>query len=108
MADEQTLVYAAGSASEEELRLAIGEFFEEIDSDPQIRENADRAGVDLATVRETGADAVKVSSESGKFGGVEAILFEIAFYAGTKVFEEVILPWIKKRLSKDAVGERQR
>jgi hypothetical protein len=108
MADDPVeLSYEKGTASEDQLRSAIEQFFDELEGDQEIRAEARDKGVDLEALRSAGPEGITVSSGGSRFTGVETILIGIAVHAAGKAFDEVVLPFIKRRLSRDALGPKQ-
>jgi hypothetical protein len=100
--------YAAGEATPVEVQAQVEAFFDELRSDDKLRDEVAAAGVDPDELARGGPDAFTVRPESeGMDPVITPIIVGIGIHIGTKAWDEVILPWIKRRRGEDAIGDEE-
>ena len=100
MADEQTLIYEAGTLTVEELETEIRRELKGADSDPELAGRLAKLSVppeNLIEVRPSGA-----GFEPG------TVMLIVAGIVARDLWQQVILPRIKQRWGADAVGDEIR
>lgn len=105
MAEER--VYERGAASPEELQKAIDAFFAEARQDDELQGELEAHGADVDEALGGEAEAITVSTDEQGIDPLTAIVIGVAVHVGGSAWDEVVLPWLKRRLGQDALGDEK-
>jgi hypothetical protein len=106
--EREELIYEKGDASADELSAAVEQFFSALDGDDQeLLEDAEDHGVDLEALKRAGPQAITLREESRERMGAEtAIVVGLVVHVAGNAWDDVVLPWLKRKLGSTALGKK--
>lgn len=99
--------YEHGAASLDDVRRSVDEFFAEARKSPELREELTAHGADVEKALDEGPASITVSGLEEGIDPGTLILIGVGIHVGSSAWDDVVLPWIKRRLGQDAVGRRK-
>lgn len=92
------LIYKRADLTAEQLRSELRIFFAQAAADPQAREDARDAGINLDDQLAKGSDQVEAKAGDAGFTGFEEAIFIMLLQEGAdRLWDNVVQPWLKRR-----------
>ena len=107
---DESIEYEAGTASAQELQEETAAFWRELSQSDELRGAVAAADLDLEEVQRLDPEQlIKVEQQGEGFAPVAILVVfaPAANHALSSLWDEVVVPWIRRRRGADAIGKQK-